>query len=431
MFNLSKSLGDISFQRIKGTLFNFACRSAGIFAKFLLIVYISKNMSLEDLGLYNIIAVTVAWSVYVVGFEFYAYSLRHIVGETTTVISSHVFNQVIFHLAGYSVLFVLSPVLVAFDFVPLALLPYFVLITVFDQLSQECFRICVALERSQFANFIHFIKSGLWVYPLLLLPYFFNQDISVHLILSAWLAGTIVAFGIGALKLARLNVLNFRGVRMDFGWIKQGAVVAFPFFIISISQLTMDFSDRYLIDFFLTKTDVGIYSFYYGIANVPITLITSVLVSQYYPRIINIYKFPTPEKERKRVARKFMVQCLGLAVVTSGASFILIQFLLKFIGRQQLLDNIDLFYLMLVQVMLFAIQVVIQTVLYARHEDKYLLYSALAAAVMNIVINLLLVPAIGVNGAAIATILSMALMLVARLYKLRSMKNTNEKYGAV
>jgi O-antigen/teichoic acid export membrane protein len=422
MPNFEKFFAGYSFQNLKGTIFNFACRSLGIFAKFLLVVYISKNMSFEALGLYNIVAVTVAWSVYVIGFEFYAFSLRHIVGETTQIISSHVFNQVIFHLAGYSILFVLCPVLVGLDFVPLALLPYFIFITIFDQLSQECFRICVALERSQFANFIHLVKSGLWVYPLLLLPIVFNQSISVHLILGSWLVGTVMAFVIGALKLSHLGVLNFKGIKLNIDWIKQGIVVAFPFLIISISQLTMDFSDRYLIDYFLGKADVGIYSFYYGIASVPITLITSVLVSQYYSRIINVYKFETPESERQTQIRRFLFQCVGLAILCSIGALILIQFLLNFIGRQQLIDHIDLFYLMLVQVLLFSFQVVIQTVLYARHDDKYLLYSALGAAVLNILINLILIPVMGINGAALATIVSMSLMLATRFFRLKKLQ---------
>jgi O-antigen/teichoic acid export membrane protein len=421
---------DLSYQKVKGTLFNFACRSGGLLAKFLLIIYISKAMSFETLGLFNIISVTVAWSVYVLGFEFYSYSLRQIVGEHTSIVSRHVFNQLIFHLTGYLLLLVCSPILVAFDFIPVALLHYFILITIFDQLSQEYFRICVALERSQFANFIHFVKSGLWVYPLLLLP-MFQIPIDIHMILVAWLIGTVGAFALGTFKLIRLRILSFKNTSLDILWIKKGIVVAMPFLVISVAQLTMDFSDRYLIDHFLGKSEVGIYGFYYGIANVPTTLITSVLLAQYYPRIINIFKFETSLANRKKTIRQFLFQCLGFAVVINVIILLSIPLLLEFIGKQELMDHFSLFYIMLLQVLVFSIQVVVQTILYARHEDKFLLYSAVAGAVLNIIVNLYLIPSMGINGAAISTLLSMTLMLLVRLYFLRKSHYSNGKYGTV
>jgi O-antigen/teichoic acid export membrane protein len=422
---------EISFQKVKGSLFNFGFRSLGILAKFILIIYISKSMSFETLGLYNIISVTVAWSVYVIGFEFYSYSLRHIVGEKNEVISVHVYNQLIFHLAAYILLFLASPVLVVMDFIPLTLIPYFILITIFDQLSQECYRICVAMERSQFANFIHFIKSGLWIYPLLILPVL-GRDVTIHVIFAAWLAGTIAAFVLGMTKLASLGVLRFRRLPVNKAWIRKGVFVAFPFLIISFAQLTMDFADRYLIDFFLGKEKVGIYSFFYGISNVPTTLITSVLVAQYYPRVINAYKFSVARDERRKTIRAFLYQCIGFAVGLSLLILLLLPYLLEFIGKSQLTENIGLLYLMLLQVIVFAVQVVVQTVLYARLQDKGLLYSAIGGAVLNVVLNVILIPLLGLYGAVGSTIISMLAMLLIRVFLLRNPNNNRiENYGSV
>jgi len=416
---------DLSIHLVRGTLFNFLCRSGSLLAKFLLVIYISKAMSLETLGLYNIVSVTVAWSVYVLGFEFYSFSLRQIVGENNQKISGFVFNQLVFHVFGFFLLAVLSPVLVAFDFIPSTLLVYFVIITFFDQLSQECYRICIALERPQFANFLHFVKSGLWVYPLLVLP-IFHKDVTIHLILLAWVSGTFIALVIGIVKLVKLDIIRLQKANLDIAWIRKGVIVAFPFLIISVAQLTMDFSDRYFIDYFLGKADVGVYSFYYGIANVPTTLITSVLVATYYPKVINVYKFDRPLLEIRNLIRNFLWQSLGLALLICAMSIVLVHPLLDFIDKEQLLQEINLFYLMLVQVIIFSIQVVIQTELYAKHEDKFLLYSAVAAGVLNIVLNVLLIPRLGINAAAFSTILSMGVMLGLRLFLLMKSKHANE-----
>ena len=425
LYLLYKSLVNLSIHLVRGTLFNFFCRSGSLLAKFLLVIYISKAMSLETLGLYNIVSVTVAWSVYVLGFEFYSFSLRQIVGENSQKISGFVFNQLVFHMFGFVLLAAISPLLVAFGFIPSSLLVYFVIITFFDQLSQECYRICIALERSQFANFLHFVKSGLWVYPLLVLPVF-HKDVTIQNILFAWVSGTFFALVIGIFKLVRLDLIRLERANLDFAWIKRGVIVAFPFLVISVAQLTMDFSDRYFIDYFLGKADVGVYSFYYGIANVPTTLITSVLVATYYPKVINVYKFNRPSLEIRILIRNFLWQSMGLAILISVMAIVLVHALLDFIGKQQLLQEINLFYLMLFQVVIFSIQVVIQTVLYARHEDRFLLYSAVAGGILNIVLNVLLIPRLGINGAALSTILSMGVMLGLRLFLLNKSKHANE-----
>jgi len=383
-------------------------------------------MSLDTLGLYNIVSVTVAWSVYVLGFEFYSFSLRQIVGEDDRTISGFVFNQLVFHLFGFVLLAGLSPMLVAFGFIPSDLLFYFVIITLFDQLSQECYRICIALGRPQFANLLHFIKSGLWVYPLLVLA-FFEIEVTIHFILMAWLVGTLAAFVIGVIKLAMLNVLQLKIANLDIAWIRRGILVAFPFLVISAAQLTMDFSDRYLIDYFLGKSDVGVYSFFYGIANVPTTLITSVLVAGYYPKVINAYKFQDKIGQRHALIRKFLWQSIGLAISVCAIVISLIHVLLDFVEKRPLIDQINVFYLMLGQVILFSIQVVVQTILYARHEDRFLLVSAVAGALLNILLNIFLIPNFGIIGAVISTILSMGLMLGLRLFFIAYVRRAKNK----
>jgi O-antigen/teichoic acid export membrane protein len=224
-----------------------------------------------------------------------------------------------------------------------------------------------------------------------------------------------------------LRLLRFRSVRLDWPWIKQGIVVAFPFLIISVAQITMDFADRYLIDYFLGKTAVGVYSFYYGIASVPTTLITSVLVAQYYPRVINVYKFNRPEAEKRDVIKRFLWQCIGLAIITSVAALALINLLLDYVNRKELLDQISLFYLMLLQVIMFALQVVVQTILYAKHFDRALLYSALTGAVANVVLNILLIPVLGLYGATVSTIVAMLLILTIRTIVYYTQKKTDHE----
>jgi len=393
---------------------NFLLRVISVFAKFLLIIYISKVLSLEILGVYNIISVTVAWAVFVLGFEFYSFSLRQIAGETEEKVALFIFNQSVFHFVGFCVLILSSPLFVYFGFIPVNYILYFLGITLFDQLSQECYRICVALNRSQFANVIYLIKSGLWVYPLLLWPAF-QKTIYVELILQFWLGANVLALMMGLYKFRQLNILSWKGFPLKLDWLYRGIKTSFPFLIISIAQLVIDFSDRYLIDYYLGKSDVGIYSFFYGIVNVPINLITNVLVAQYYSKILNNYKFETVQSERTKVNMAFLKQNLLFGLIMSAGCLICIHPLLNFVGKQELIGHLPLFYLMLAQVLLFSIQIVVQTVLYAKHQDRLLLYSAIGGSVTNVGLNIFLIPWFGVYGATTSTLLAMSFILVSRI----------------
>src|SRR5690606_32279841 len=218
--------------------------------------------------------------------------------------------------------------------------------------SQELYRLFLSFEQSQFSNLLYFIKTGLWIYCLYPLIYL-GITVDVYTILLVWLSGTIAAFSLGVWQLKRLHILPLKNPVIDLGWIKKGILTSFPFLVSTISYLTIDFSDRYLINTFLGTKNVGIYSFYFGIANVPITLITNVITAQYYPKVIRFYQTKPPEPGRHRHIRNYILQNLGIALATSLGSIVLIRPLLEFIGRPELYENVNLFYLMLVQAFIF------------------------------------------------------------------------------
>src|SRR5690606_311254 len=208
------------------TIVNTALRAAGIFAKFLLIVYISKILSLEALGVYNLFSVTVAWSVFFIGFEFYSHSMRLLVGANTRSKQHYIFNQSLFHAAGFILLIPGGFLLSHLKIIDISLIPFFVGIVIFDELSQELYRLFLSFEQSQFSNLLYFIKTGLWIYFLFPLIYL-GITVDVYTILLVWLSGTIAAFSLGVWQLKRLRVLPLKNPVIDLGWIKKGILTSF------------------------------------------------------------------------------------------------------------------------------------------------------------------------------------------------------------
>ena len=66
---------------------------------------------------------------------------------------------------------------------------------------------------------------------------------------------------------------------INWDWIKNGVKVSIPFFIGTLAYKVIEFSDRYMIDYYMTKADVGVYVFFGGIANtVNIVVFTLVIM---------------------------------------------------------------------------------------------------------------------------------------------------------
>ena len=59
-------------------LLNLALRGLSMGSKFVLIIFLARYLSVEDIGLYGLVVATVSFSVILLGGEFYTYSQREL-----------------------------------------------------------------------------------------------------------------------------------------------------------------------------------------------------------------------------------------------------------------------------------------------------------------------------------------------------------------
>src|SRR5690554_889302 len=61
-------------------IINVCIRGGTLVSKFLLILVLARFLTPAELGLYGLIIATIAYGIYPLGFEFYTYSTREIIG---------------------------------------------------------------------------------------------------------------------------------------------------------------------------------------------------------------------------------------------------------------------------------------------------------------------------------------------------------------
>ena len=394
---------------------NLTLRLLSMGAKFLLVVVISKYLSLEQLGEYGIFVTTITLATFLLGYDFYTYSARQLIYEEDKQLI-YIRDQFLFYLIFYIVILPLLLVVFFVGLIEWKYLIYFYFILVFEHLSQELYRLFTSLSKPIFANFLFFIRTSIWVYYITISWYFnLTTDYGLDSVYSYWLICSGVSVLLGFIKLSKMYDLTRLNQNIDWKWIKTGIRVSTAFFIGTIAYKVIEFSDRYMIDYFLGKDSVGIYTFYSNIANALQAIVFTMVIMIYYPKMISLHK-TQKFAEFKILVKKFYLEVILYSVIVSLILIVAINPLIEFLGKYEFLIEINSFYTLLVSVLILNLSFVPHYILYVQEKDLYIRNITVIGAVINIILNILLIPLIGVLGAAIATVLSyVAIFLLKRI----------------
>jgi O-antigen/teichoic acid export membrane protein len=97
---------------------------------------------------------------------------------------------------------------------------------------------------------------------------------------------------------------------------------------------------------------------------------------------------------------------ITLGILISLVEIILIHFMLEVLGKNSFKSEINTFYILLLGNIFMNLSFIPHYCLYAVKKDVIILYSTISGSLLNIVLNFVLIPHLGILGAAIATCLS-------------------------
>ena len=398
-------------------LLNLSLRVLSMVAKFLLIIYIGKYLSTETLGEYGLFVTTITIAIYFLGLDFYTYNTRELLHKNEDERFALIRDQFIFHSLVYALVLPLLFVVFVFDIIDYKYILLFYLVLIMEHVSQELFRLYTTLSMPIFANLLLFFRAGIWVYVLILLWMYDMKDTqNLSFVYLGWFVGSFISIVIGLVYLIKLYDTNALKRNIDWLWIKQGVKISIPFFIGTIAYKVIEFSDRYMIDYYMTKSDVGIYTFFGSIANTMQTLVFTLVIMIYYPKMIELYRDSETEKFEQTV-KKFFVEVLTYSLVTIAGVAVLIHPILEYLGKAEFIQSLSVLWILLGAALVLNLSFVPHYVLFAKHKDIAIRNITILGAALNIGLNILLIPSYGINGAAIATLSSFgAILMVKNFY---------------
>lgn len=404
-------------------------RLISIGGKFLLLMFMAKYMTLEDLGIYGLFVATSSLAMFMLGLEFHGYATRELIKHDNSTRSQIIWNQGYFHGVAYLLVMPLFLSIFWLNVLPWNLILWFYIILIGTHITQELSRILIAVSRPLSAYIIIAGTNSFWVFPVVLLIAIESNFRTLDFILETWAISGLLSSAAGVFYLKKIRLLKFKVVDADWSWILKGLKICWIFVIISLCYKVIELSDRYFIQFFLGEASVGIYTFFGSIARVLQDIVSIGITATIFPLLITCYHNKDVEGWRLRI--KQMSRDITIATILLFPLFIIgIYILLPILAKEQFTKELSSYIILLISNAILNLSLIPHYILYATRADFPLLYATLSSAILNIILNIILIPLYGIMGAAVATTLSFAFMGILKLmysfkYNLNKEKGIN------
>jgi len=244
----------------------------------------------------------------------------------------------------------------------------------------------------------------------------------------AGLAGGFVG-GLIAGGIMNFRYLDLRLVRFRLSHLKNLSGFSFWIFLTSSGSLVFSYADTILIGYFMSNADVGIYRTAFQLTLVA-SFTTLAFHTVLYPKISSWGVQGHLAEIENSLSRAFTYSLL-LAVPTCVGGWILGDNLLYYLYGAAFTEGAPaLVFLLLVQVVnVFMYLGTMSLAALNRPKDAFII--TLIAAITNIILDIALIPVMGITGAAVATLIAMSLNALGALILLKRSISVKFEYGPI
>jgi len=184
-----------------------------------------------------------------------------------------------------------------------------------------------------------------------------------------------------------------------------------PLAPVAIFSFLMIFSDTIMVSFFLPNEDVALYSIAGRISFI-VLFFLGALEATIYPRLLNIYSH-NPEKLQSFFWQSTAL-VIGVVLSVTAVMYLLSDWLLIVFGKGYA-DAKETLGLLLIAQFLRAASITFSFMFIIREKVRYLNIILVVALIINLVCNVIFIKLYGIKGAALATLISNAVLLLSVL----------------
>lgn len=400
---------------------NLVLRVGGIGSKFLIFTLMSKYFNNDIFGDYSLITSLITILIFILGLDFYNFSIRDILtSNSEKLIRNKVFTTIIF----YAIIYLLFIVIAYFVFDKITYLKPFKSLIIFlcitEHLSQEIYRLLVGFKKVLMANFLLFFRTAGWA---IIIIYFLLSKIPITMlvIFKLWLLANTLTIVYVLIYILIRNYSFLNKVNIDLLWIKKGLKICYLFFIATISLKTIEYANRFIVDYYLGKELAGIFIFYSNITTLITIYVNTVVISFELPELIK----NTQTRKIKRLLIQFKKSLLLHVIISAIIILLIIKPLLFWQNKTEFENYLPLLFFMLTAVSLMNYSLLYHFKLYIFHRDKSLFKIMIFSGIISLVLGFVFTKLLGIYGTAISFLISGVLIYYLRFIEAKKI-NIND-----
>lgn len=364
-------------------LVNVILRATTLATRFLFIIFLAKFVDPATVGYYGLFTATVGYAMLFAGLDFYTYATREIVRAPAGARGGMLKAQAIL-ITGLYVAFLPVALLVLTGLGwPPVLLWWFAPILMLEHLNQEISRLLIALSEQITASLVLFLRQGSWAIAMVALMAFVPESRRLQMLFPAWGLAGLAAAALGGWKLWRLDLGGWN-LPINWAWVRKGITVSLGFLVATLALRATQTVDRYWLEAMGGVEIVAAYVLYFGIAGAMMVFLDAGVFAFAYPALILLHH-EKDHAQAARLLRSVLIQTLGVSAGFAVVSWLVLPYLIAWIGNPVYEAEAGLYPLILVAMIINAIAMVPHYGLYARGVDRPIIlahFAGLAAFVV-------------------------------------------------
>ena len=398
-------------QLVKFTSYTFLIRTFGAISSYVLVLLITQLYSSEIFGIYSITQTILLILALLCRLGFDTGSLRlvskyYAVNDFSTIrfiyfkIVKLVFpisvlvSFLLYYFSYFISINIFDNILLykPIQYISLAIIPFTFLLIHSESLRGMNRIVYYALFRSMTLPFLTTIFLIVFYYNRILLI----ETPILALLISIWLLFIISSF-------VFKKEINIKETSNNIISYKKMLSISLPMLLTGSMFYLLQWADTLILGIYLPESKVGIYN-----VSMKISLVTTILLfsinSYAAPKFSECYSTGNLSK-----LKKIIYYTTGLMFYTSLPILILVLFfsnnILAIFGDEYIIAKYSLIFLSIGQ-FINAISGSVGYILQMTNNQKTFQYIMMSSVILNIVLNILLIPSFGINGAAFSSMLS-------------------------
>jgi len=364
-------------------LTNIGIRGATLLSKFLLVFFLARFLQPAELGVYGLLAASVGYSLYLVGFDFYTYSTRELLKRNRVEWGGVLKAHAALTLVLYAIFLPILSMIFIKGLLPLYVAGWFFGLVVLEHLTQELGRLLVAVSDQLFASAVLFLRSGLWAIVVVVLMCISPEFRSLDVVLAGWTIGGVSGLVLGGCRLKKMKLSGWRH-RVDWQWIIKGLKVASSLLLATLAIRGLFTLDRYWFEHLVGLDILGAYVLYMGVCSALSSFLDAGVFAFIYPGLITSYQRKDAERFRRgliSLASQTLVLSIGFAVI----AFFMIGPVLMWLDKPLYSAHADVFIWLLVATVFYALGMIPHFALYAQGLDRPIIHSHILSLLIFVV----------------------------------------------